>query len=173
MTKKLLILGLLSVNLLFGSIFFLANSVASANTNTAASKLAPVSNFAADTADRCDTGFFGLKPWYYYMSEELYSSGENKCSVKCFNLFPKTVPNDCGQTRSDIPGILLAIVDDLLRIAGLVAIVFIIVASFQFIISRGNADQTAQARNTLINAAAGLGVAAVAVAFVAFVGRNL
>ncbi len=166
MIKKL-VLALALIGLLAIPDLFIAKAAA-----LSAPTLPTVSNLA-DTADDCTVSFFELKPWYNYMSDELYGSGPHACSVKCFNIFPRTVPNDCGQTRSDIPGMLLAIVDDLLRIAGLVAIGFIIVSSFQFITSRGNADQTARARSTLINAVAGLGIAAIATAFVGFIGSRL
>lgn len=127
----------------------------------------------ADIADNCAKPFFGLDPWYEYMGEELDSDPANKCSVKCFNLFPQRVANDCGKTRSDVPGIAAVIIDDLLRIAAMVAIAFILVGSFQYVSSRGDPDKTASARSYIFNALGGLGIALVAIAFVKFIGSKL
>lgn len=126
-----------------------------------------------DMADECKQNFFGLVPWYQYMGKELDSSRANKCSVKCFNIFNQEVANDCRKKSSDIPGIMLAIIDNLLRISGLVAIGFIIVSSFQYIGSRGNPEATASARNTISNALVGLAIALIAVTFVSFIGSKL
>ena len=135
--------------------------------------------------NKCKKNFFGLKPWYAYMDNE-FAFVENSpadraanradpCSVKCFNLFnrPANEPNECGQTRSDLPAILLAVIDDLLRIAGIVAVAFVIVGSFQFVTSQGNPEQTTKARSTLINALIGAAIAMVAIGFVSFVGASL
>jgi hypothetical protein len=141
----------------------------------AAAPLAPVT-IVADTADACANkanpgGFFGLEPWYAFMPDEL--SAPPNCDVKCFNIFIQNQANECGQKGSDIPGVLLAVVDDLLRISGLVAIAFIIMGAFQYVASRGNPEKTAQAQSTIISALTGLAVALVAVALVSFIGSQL
>jgi hypothetical protein len=127
----------------------------------------------------CKKGFFGLVPWYEYMSGEFFSSSaptsirNDACSIKCFNLFTQTEANECGQTKSDVPAILLAIIDDLLRIAGIVAVAFTLVGAFQLVTSQGNAEQAANARSTITNALAGTAIAVTAIAFVSFLGNNL
>lgn len=139
---------------------------------------------APDKADVCDKrangpgGFFGLEPWYRFMGGELGTpkhgdTPADPCGVRCFNIFVQADPNDCGQTQSDVPGVFLAVIDDLLRIAGLVAIIFIIIGSFQYVGSRGNSERTAAAQSTIISALTGLAVALVAVAFVSFLGNRL
>lgn len=139
---------------------------------------------AADRADFCDKkangggGFFGLKPWYYYMPNELGvpqhgDTGADKCGVRCFNIFVQAQKNECGETKSDIPGVILVIIDDLLRIGGLVAIAFIILGAFQYVASRGNSERTASAQSTIIAALTGLAITLVAVAFVSFLGNRL
>lgn len=150
---------------------------------------APKSASAAEPAptafdNQCQKTFFGLRPWYYYMkaNEFHYFASRNTpefnakhfntaapCDIKCFNILPQTVANQCNYKGSDIPGVLLAIIDDLLRVAGIVATAFVIVGAFQFVTSQANPEQTARARSTLINAFAGLGVVLVAIAFVDFV----
>lgn len=126
--------------------------------------------------------FFGLEPWYEYMNNEFAytnstlqgtTEGREACSVKCFNIFIQTVANDCGQTASDIPAVLLAIIDDLLRIAAMVAIGYVIYGSFQYISSQGNSEVTSQAQTTIINALIGVAIALIAVTAVSFIGDKL
>lgn len=137
---------------------------------------APLTTFAA--AGSCDRTFFGLRTWYYYMPKELGQpqrgdTPADPCAVRCFNVFQQATANDCGQKASDIPAIILAIVDDLLRIAGLVAVVFVLIGSFEFIGSRGNAERTASAQSTVIGALVGLAISMIAVGLVAFIGDRL
>ena len=135
-------------------------------------------NTVQANANDCKRTFFGLVPWYYYMDDEFSGSsakadGASPCDFKCFNIFNQSIANECGKTSSDLPALMLAIIDDLLRIAGIVAVAFVFVGAFQFTTSSGNPEQTAKARSTLINAFGGLVVALVAVAFVSFIGSRL
>lgn len=125
---------------------------------------------AAGSMEDCSHSFLGLETWYQYMAPEEFNAD---CTVKCFNVFNQSKANDCGQKKSDIPLVLLAVVDDLLRIAGLVAVGFIFYAAFNFITSQGDPEDAARARNTAINALVGLVIAMVAVALVSFIGRKL
>ncbi len=170
---KLSLLSLLLLGAVVLGVNFLGNQHAAA-----AALPAPVT--VADITDQCNKGFLGLKPWYYFMPKELGVPAKGNlqkddCGIRCFNLFPQDAhkPNECGQTQSDIPGIALVLIDNLLRIAGLVAVAFIIIGAFQYVASRGNAERTAQAQSTIINALTGLIIALVAVAFVSFLGKSL
>lgn len=146
----------------------------------------PANPNATTLEAKCNKGgFFGLESWYHYLpnSEIGIDAVKDKngnvvipadpCGVKCFNIFVQSKPNDCGEKNSDVPAILLAIIDDLLRIVGIVAVAFVLVGAFQYVGSRGNADRTAQAQRTIAGALSGVVIAAVAVAFVSFIGRNL
>lgn len=106
----------------------------------------------------CSKEFLGLKPWYNYLE-----AGDN-CGVKHFNVLP---PN------SDVPLVLLAVVDDLLRIAGMVAVAFVIASAVKFMTSDGQPDKIAAARQTILNALIGLAIALVAIVFVSFLGSRL
>jgi hypothetical protein len=136
-------------------------------------------NKLADATDDCNkTGFFGLEPWWHFMPRELGVPANGKtpgdpCGVRCFNVFVQQEANECGQKASDVPGVLLAIIDDLLRIAGLVAVGFVLVGSFQYVGSRGNAERTAQAQSTILSALTGLAVSIIAVALVSYIGNQL
>lgn len=161
---------------------FISGQKASAVSINAPTVVATAADACANKATH-GVGFFGLQPWYQFMPNELgvpavkvngtVTVPADPCAVHCFNFFPQTNPNDCGQTASDIPGVLLAIVDDLLRVGGLVAVAFIIVGSFQYVASRGNSERTSQAQSTVINALTGLAVVLVAVGLVTFIGDKL
>lgn len=111
-------------------------------------------------------GFFGFIPWYHYLPPADFGSG---CDITNFTVLPPTGSQSVG----DVPLILLAVVDDLLRIAGIVAIGFVLTGAVQYITSQGSPDQTNKARSTIINALIGLAITIVAVAFVSFLGSTL
>jgi len=118
-----------------------------------------ISIFAA--SNNCSGSFFGLHSWWYYLPQSDFS---NSCKdIVSFNVLQ----------GSEIPLILMAIVDDLLRIAGIVAVAFVIYGGIQYISSQGNAEKTARAQSTVLNALTGLAITLIAVAFVAFVGNRL
>ena len=126
----------------------------------------------ASTADSCKKhDFFGLAPWYHYLPDKDFGvnlSGQNyPCDINAnFSLLPS---NGSG----DLPLIGLAIVDDLLRQAGILAVAFIIYGGIQYIASQGNAEKTARAQATVLNALVGLAIAMIAIAFVSFLGNKL
>ena len=113
-------------------------------------------------ASKCSVSFLGLKSWYAYLS----LNPAPDCSIKQFRLLPVGGP-------SDVPLILLAVVDDLMRIAGLVAVIFVIYGGIQYVTSQGNSEQASKAQDTIQNALVGLAVSIVAVAAVAFIGSRL
>ena len=115
--------------------------------------LQQLSLFAAN----CEQPFFGLVPWYHY----LYVDPAH-CEIKNFNFL-----------GGDIPLVLLAVVDDLLRIAGIVAVGFVVYGAIQYIASQGSPDATAKAQSTVLNALIGLAIAIAAIAFVSFLGDKL
>ena len=104
--------------------------------------------------------FFGLKPWYAYLPTDA------NCNVTSFNVL-----NSNGSSSFQL--IALAIVDDMLRIGGLVAIGFIIYGGVLYLTSQGSADQTQKAQNTIQNALIGLVICLLAVAVVSFLGRRI
>lgn len=105
--------------------------------------------------------FLGLVPWYEYLNLNL------SCD------FDRTHPFVFLGGNSSLLLILLAIVDDMMRIAGLLAVGFVIYAGTKFITSNGSPDEAAKARTTAINALVGLGITMVAIPFVAFLGAQL
>lgn len=122
--------------------------------------------------------FFGIKPWYAYLGDEFSSNvaavnAGDSCTLKCFNFLPQEGPNDCGVKHSDIPYVLLAIVDGMLRVSGLVAVIFVIVGATKYITSQGEPEAVAKAQGTVLNALIGMAIALVAIALISFVTRNI
>lgn len=104
----------------------------------------------------CKSGFFGFPHWYEYLTLD-----PKTCQVSKF-----TVPNDLIMVA-------LAIIDILIHIAGLVAIVYVVIGGVQYVTSQGSPDATAKAQSTVLNALIGLALAVTAIAFVSFIGNKL
>lgn len=77
------------------------------------------------------------------------------------------------KSKTDIPKVIWTIVaniiDAISRIAGIVAIGFIIWAGFQYMLAAGNSGQLAAAKNTLKNAIIGLCIAVLASTIISLV----
>jgi len=114
--------------------------------------------FAAGSCQ--NTYFFGLKPWYYYIP--LSSSCQ----------FDATHPFTLLGAHSDLLLIILAIIDDLLIVAGIAAVVFVMYAGIKYITSQGNPDETSKALSTLIYALIGLAIAVIAIPTVSYIGNK-
>lgn len=118
-----------------------------------------LSQFAAGQC--ADNTLLGFLPWYHYLNLN------SQCGFDASHPFVLLGGN------SSILLVLLAVVDDLFRAIGLLAVVFIIYAGFKFILSRGAPEETAKARTTALNALVGLGISMVAIAFVSFMGARV
>lgn len=121
-----------------------------------ANSLDHLQNFAA----ACNAGgsFFDFPTWYKYLD----------CSS------PGSVALPAGASIFDaLPLIILAIVEILLRIAGLVAIAFVVYGGVQYVTSQGEPDRVAKSKGTIINALVGLIISTFAIAIVAFVGQRV
>ncbi len=100
--------------------------------------------------------FFGLPHWYEYLP--------GKIDAVTGNCVPYL------RTWNDAWAIALAIVDILLRIGGIVAVVYVIYGGFQYMISQGEPDRTSAAKNTIVNALIGIVIVIVAIVAVNFMG---
>ncbi|PID32351.1 hypothetical protein CR970_01110 [Candidatus Saccharibacteria bacterium] len=99
-----------------------------------------------------------LPAWYKYVEGK--TDGTGRCSLNF------TFPNDVGL-------VLLAVVEILLRVAGMAAVAFIIYGGMQYLISQGEPDKVNGAKQTIYNALIGLLVAVFATAMVNFIGTRL
>lgn len=138
----------------------------------------PVATVSAATAANCGAGsvarggrFLNFPTWYKYLSPT-FVDGECKLAVT------KTITDAEGNPREEfdpaaIGKVLLAVVEILLRLAGLVAVGFVIYGGIRYVLSLGNPETTKAARSTIINALIGLAIAASATAIVNLVAGNL
>lgn len=101
--------------------------------------------------------FLGFPTWYKYLD---FQEGSEDCEIE-FNF------------ATDISKILLAVFEILLRVAGLVAIGFVLFGGFQYILSQGEPEQVKGAKSTIINAIIGLVIAISATAVVNLIARNI
>ena len=115
--------------------------------------------FAA-AGDKCTPGgggFFFFPPWWEYLGGKIDNIGQ------CAPIF---VP------PGDFFAVGLAILDMLLRVAGFIAVVSIIVAGIEYMTASGNPEKITNARKRVVNSLVGLGIALIATATVSFVGRQ-
>jgi len=124
--------------------------------------------FAAGCASNT---FFGIPTWYHYLVDagRMVTKVDAATGVTTCDL----AGDFQWQNGGDIVLILLGILDILLRVAGMVAVGFIIYGGIQYITSEGQPDKTKDAMQTIINALVGLVIAIVATAFVSFIGNTL
>lgn len=115
-----------------------------------------ITNFAA--ACQPKGSVLGLTPWFAYLD------GKTDPLGKCV-----PVIND----YSDMWLIGLAVIDSLLRVAGMVAVGFIIYGGFQYMTSSGEPDRTKKAKDTILNALIGLVITIIAASVVSYIGNTL
>jgi len=119
-----------------------------------------ISRFAGCTAGSGGT-FLGLPTWYKYLPTSDNIAG--KCTPRL----------DLLNNPNSIAAIVLAIVELLLRLGGMVALGFVIYGGFRYLTSQGEPENTNSARQTIINALIGLFIVILATGIVRFVGVNL
>ena len=102
-----------------------------------------------------------------------------------FNIIPhwweylKLVPDPLGQCTPEFvfPGGLLAvglaIIDIMLRVAGFVAVISIIISGVSHLFTGGNPEKAGAARKRLLNSLLGLLIVFIATAVVTFLGKQL
>jgi hypothetical protein len=120
----------------------------------------------AAPGDLCQTdgSFLGLPTWYKYLEAREDPSG--RCS-------PVLSGADTESKVNSALPIGLAILEAMIRLAGIVAVVMIFVAGFRYITSQGNPDAAAAARKTAFNSLIGLVIVVTATGLVSFIGSRL
>lgn len=116
-----------------------------------------LSHFAAVAP--CPGGsFLGFPTWYEYLPGTINSSG--LCSPQITSL-------------NDIWLIVAAIIEIMLRVAAIVAVIFVVYGGFSYVTSQGEPDKTGSAKNMLTNALVGLAIAVMAAAIVSFIAKSI
>jgi hypothetical protein len=116
-----------------------------------------LAHFANSIAGGCENKFFGLNSWFHYLN--VNRGTNNMCEVQFH--FP-----------TDVPLVILAVIDDLLRIAGVIAVFYVIYGGIRYIISQGSPDEVSKAQTTILSALVGLVIALISVTVVGYVGSH-
>jgi len=116
--------------------------------------------FALTSADcpNYNNPFFSFPHWWKYLS--IHKDPLGRCAP-VFN-FP-----------GDTWAVGLAVLDILLRLAGIAAVISIIIAGIGYITAAGSSDKITASRKRIINSLLGLAVVLVAAAVVSFIGNRL
>ncbi len=102
-------------------------------------------------------------PWYKYLPGE---SIEGKCSP----VFPKTSKENYDIGKG-VPLILIAIIELLVRLSGLIAVGYGIYGAIQYTMSQGQPESLKGAKSTITNALVGLIIVVMATGFIQFLGN--
>ena len=105
--------------------------------------------------------FFGIPAWYKYIN--VTQNADGSCNFSSFTFWPP----------DNILLVLLAVLDMLLIVGGIVAVVFVIIGGVQYLTSQGEPENTKHARGTIINALIGLVITIIAAELVNFIGITL
>ena len=144
---------------------------------------------AAAVTGGCSSGsILGLPTWYEYLTVGPKSATDKDGNIlkdkdgktiiidQCAITGPLNDPRD---PKSGLdwgkaaPRIGLAVVDILLRLAGTVAVIFVIYGGIRLIISEGEPDNFKKAKESIFNALIGLLIVLVSTGAVNFVGNTL
>ncbi len=116
--------------------------------------------------------FFGIPTWYKYLSFDENCNIVVKTKLD-ENKNGKIDSNETKASFTDIWLIVIAVIEILLTLAGILAVVFIIISGVKFITSQGEPQKIVEARNALMYAVIGVVITIVATQIVAFIGRSL
>jgi type IV secretory pathway VirB2 component (pilin) len=124
--------------------------------------------FFAAPGDACKPAvhtFFIFQSWWKYLG------GKYDVLNKCMPTFENFKNNKWTFDINNVWLVGLALLDDLLRLAGFLAVISIMVAGIELVRSEGSSEKATNARQRLINSLVGLAIAAGATALVTFVGN--
>ena len=159
----LLIIGIISPAFLVSSVGAVTPSPGSGgSTTTSGPGGSPQQSSSSNCSGSGD--FFGLVPWY----DNLVAPDPNNpniCSVKL------DLTNNKDWNALWV--IVLNIVEDLLRITGLIAVIMVIVGGIRYVISQGEPDNVRNAQGTIQNGLIGLVIASFAGWVVGYISGQL
>jgi hypothetical protein len=128
---------------------------------------APPAAAATPDCNPQDNKFLGIiPPWYEYL-DSTYNAKSGQCDIG----IGQSSTTDLSTGKYWLIG--LAIIDILVRVAGFVAVIFVIYGGVRYITSSGEPENTKAARETIINALIGVIIALIAVPVVSYVGNSL
>lgn len=122
-------------------------------------------------AQRCSKEFFGLKPWFAYLPNGAFDA--QTCQIENFSLLGEEDANGKTIKQSQLPLVVLAVIDSLVRLAGIVAVGFVIMGGILFVTSQGDPEKAKRARMTIFNALIGVVIAIIAASVISYIGTQL
>lgn len=126
--------------------------------------LFPAAALAARGPDRCYQGLLGFPHWYEYLDLD------SECKV----VGPAdSIDSSKLEISAVAVRVVMAIIDILMRIGGIVAFIFIVVSGFKFVLSQGDPSKEKDARETAINAVIGLVITIFAIGIITFIGGQI
>ena len=120
----------------------------------------------ASAPAQCVHDFLGLIPWFQFLNLTPYPD----CSV---NSSTYDLTNGSQGTWNQLWLVGIALVDDLLRIAGFIAVAMIIYGAIRYLTSQGEPENIKGAQSTILNAIIGLVIALIAINVVSYLGNQL
>jgi hypothetical protein len=148
-------LALLLISGMFA--MFMFSSVVTAEVLEGDSAKTPPTTSSSKKCNTKNSSFFGLPTWYKYIVDT-EATTKDDCVLKF-------------DVTKDVPKVLLAVFEIILRVGGLVSVGFVIWGGIQYIISQGEPEKTKSARTTIINALVGLVITVSAVVIVNLIGN--
>ena len=145
--------------------FFLSSALQFISPGGISSNPGP-SGGSGSMASQCSKSFFGLKPWFYYLDDSMFN--KSTCQIENFSLL-----GDGNGKPSNLPAVILVIVDNLSRVAALVAVAYVVIGGIKYTTSNGEPESTKNAKDTIINALIGLVIAIIAAGIVSFIGNKI
>lgn len=132
------------------------------------------SSLSAQACTPEDNSILGIPTWYKYLDGEEVEIRDIKDATKIRTICQPVFEPEPGQAipTKDLLLVVAAILDILIRIAGVAAFIFLLYGGFMYLTSSGEAENTKKAGQTLLNAAIGLAIAISATAIVNFVARS-
>jgi len=125
-----------------------------------------IAHFATSAGAACTPSsgdFLGFPKWWAYLSGQEVATDPAAGSSTSYYCAPQITK------LSDIWLIVAAGIEVMLRVAALVAIAYVLIGGIEYIRSQGEPGKTAEARQTIINALAGLVIAVGAATIVTYV----
>jgi hypothetical protein len=127
----------------------------------------------AKSAEACevpDNSLLGIPTWYKYLDG--VEVAQNDGSVVCQPTI-KLKTGDNKLPKQDILLIVAAVLEILIRIAGIAAFIYLLYGGFMYLTSSGNSESVKNAGSTLLNAAIGLAIAISATTIINFFANRL
>jgi hypothetical protein len=186
---KLLKYGLISLMLIpLFMVLFIPRTVAAAPVQGGACSKDYINSSGNEVpepgAPDYSSSFLGLVPWYQYISTSDWwvsinsVTGQPTCGFHIDFTSTTGKGNNEAVTGVDKDSlnaiwlIGLAIFEDLLRVAGVAAVGFVIYGGIRYTTSQGSPEQTSAALGTILHALVGLAIAIIAAASVAFIANQ-